>query len=206
MTMTLPAQDAPAEQAKLVDLARQGDDAACDELGRSCRRMAFIVALQLTGNREDAADIAQDAMVRFFRSLHRFDARRPLRPWLYRIVRNLYRDRLRRGRVRKTSALEEITAATGNDPVSPAPSPESSVARRELQSLVWAAVQELPIHYREVIVLRDYHGLEYAEIARVLRLPRGTIMSRLHRGRKLLRRAVRAQTGLASREGGRDDG
>ena len=141
-------------------------------------------------------------MLRFFRSLRRFDPRRPVRPWLYRIVRNLARDRLRRARVRRASSLEELTEARGNDLPAAGPGPEATASRRQLQSVVWRAVQELPVHYREVLILRDYHGLAYAEIARILRLPRGTVMSRLHRGRLMVRQAVHAsmQTGLAGEE------
>ncbi len=201
--MTLSAPQAPVEQARLIGLAQEGDRAALEELARRARRLAYTVALGLTGNREDAADLTQDAMVRFFNALGRFDRGRPLKPWLLRIVRNLYRDRMRRRRVRRVTALEEITEATGNDPVEESPGPEALASRRELQRLVWAALQELPDHYREVIVLRDYHGLAYAEIARVLRLPRGTIMSRLHRGRRMLRRRVLESSGGPSREGGK---
>ena len=198
--MTLPAAEAPSDEMRLIVRAKSGDAAALEELGRTCRKLAYVLGLQLTGNREDAADLAQDAMLRFFRSLMRFDAQRPIRPWLYRIVRNLYRDRLRRGRVRRMSSLDEIIEAQGNEPPATSPGPEAATSRQQLQELVWEAVQQLPVHYREVLILRDYHGLTYAEIARVLRLPRGTIMSRLHRGRRMVREAVRARIGIGSAE------
>jgi len=198
--MTLPAAEAPSDEMRLILRAKDGDVAALEELGGTCRKLAYVLALQLTGNREDAADLAQDSMLRFFRSLRRFDARRPVRPWLYRIVRNLYRDRLRRGRVRRTSSLDEITEAQGNDPPATGLGPEAVTSRRQLQEVVWRAVQRLPVHYREVLILRDYDGLAYAEIARVLRLPRGTIMSRLHRGRRIVREAVRACMGIGATE------
>lgn len=193
--MTLPAPQAPARQSRWVALAQEGDVQAREELAGLCQRMAFSLALQLTGNRDDALDLTQDAMVRFFRSLDRFDRSRPVRPWLMRIVRNLYRDRLRRRRIRKTQSLDEVAPHAVPEPVETSPGPEFTASRRELQRVLWDEVQRLAPHYREVVVLRDYQDLEYAEIARVLRIPRGTVMSRLHRARKQLAGAVRARLG-----------
>ena len=187
------AVSAPPE-SQTVLLAQQGEPEALDELARSCRKQAYVFALQLIGNPDDALDVAQDAMIRFFRSLDRFDASRPVRPWLLRIVRNLIRDRARRLRVRRTESLEPARDdALRIEPTDPGPSPEATASKRQLQALVWASVQELSPRYREVLVLRDYQDLTYAEIAETLKIPRGTVMSRLHRARRLLREAVRRQ-------------
>ncbi len=188
--MTMPLSDTEALHRSWVERAQAGDRAAQEDLARHCQRLAYLVALQLTGNRDDALDLAQDAMVRFFGALQRFDRSRPLRPWLLRIVRNLYRDRLRRRRIRRTEALENVAPAALTEAAGPEPSPEARSERRELQRLVWEELQKLPLKYREVLVLRDYQDLEYAEIARVLRIPRGTVMSRLHRARRRLAEAV----------------
>jgi RNA polymerase sigma-70 factor (ECF subfamily) len=196
MTGPPPAQPAPAvgaaSETHTVLLAQRGETEALDRLARSCRQQAYVFALQLIGNPDDALDVAQDAMVRFFRSLGRFDASRPVRPWLLRIVRNLVRDRARRMRVRRTESLEPLRDdARPIEPRDPGPSPEMLTSRRQLQAMVWTCVQELPDHYREVLVLRDYQDLAYAEIAQTLKIPRGTVMSRLHRARRMLREAVR---------------
>ncbi len=187
-----PAAAIPAPtEAQTVVLAQKGETAALDELARSCRKQAYVFALQLIGNPDEALDVAQDAMVRFFRSLDRFDATRPVRPWLLRIVRNLVRDRARRMRVRRTESLEPASDdAIRFDPRDSGPDPEIMAARHQLQAAVWRYVQELPPRYREVLVLRDYQDLSYAEIATTLRIPRGTVMSRLHRARRLLREAL----------------
>ena len=97
-----PVVMSPPSEAQTVILAQQGEAEALEELARSCRQQAYVFALQLIGHPDDALDVAQDAMVRFFRSLSRFDPSRPVRPWLLRIVRNLVRDRARRLRVRRT--------------------------------------------------------------------------------------------------------
>jgi RNA polymerase sigma-70 factor (ECF subfamily) len=149
--------------------------------------VAFLFALQLTGQRDDAQELSQDAMVRFFGSLSRFDADRPLRPWLLRIVRNLARDRARRLRVRRVEPLEPADDSMILDPTDPGPSPEEVVSRIEMQRQLWRAVRALPRKHREVVALRDYLDLSYDEIATILGIPRGTVMSRLHRARSRLR-------------------
>lgn len=184
------AADLPVESRTVV-LAQRGEAAALDELARSCRQQAYVFALQLIGNRDDALDVAQDAMVRFFRSLGRFDPTRPVRPWLLRIVHNLVRDRARRNRIRRTESLEPAEDdVLGIEPTDDKPDPEALTLRRDLQQLVWGCLHELPPRYREVLVLRDYQDLAYAEIASTLKIPRGTVMSRLHRARRLLRDLV----------------
>jgi RNA polymerase sigma-70 factor (ECF subfamily) len=180
------AADLPRESETVV-LAQNGEPAALDELARSCRQQAYVFALQLIGNPDDALDVAQDAMVRFFRSFERFDATRPVRPWLLRIVRNLIRDRARRNRIRRTESLEPSSDDVLRfEPKDENPDPEAMTVRHDLQRLVWNCLQELPPRYREVLVLRDYQDLAYAEIASTLKIPRGTVMSRLHRARRLL--------------------
>lgn len=188
----VPVAVPPPSEAQTVILAQQGEADALDELARSCRQQAYVFALQLIGHPDDALDVAQDAMVRFFRSLGRFDPSRPVRPWLLRIVRNLVRDRARRLRIRRTESLEPANDdALRFDPRDDAPDPEALATRREQQALVWKCLQELHPRYREVLVLRDYQDLSYADIATTLKIPRGTVMSRLHRARRLLQEEVR---------------
>ncbi len=207
MTGTHPAIGAaatkPPDEARTVILAQQGNAAACEELAKICRRQAYLFALQLTGNPDDALDVAQDAMLRFFRSLGRFDASRPVRPWLLRIVRNLVRDRARRMRIRRTESLEPSGDVLRFEPRDTGPSPETLASRHQLQALVWRCLRELPTRYREVLVLRDYQDLAYNEIAVALKIPRGTVMSRLHRARRRLQEVVRRQMGAMEEvEGG----
>jgi RNA polymerase sigma-70 factor (ECF subfamily) len=181
-----------SEQAT-VRAAQAGDAQAREALATSCRRIAFLFALQLTGHRDDAMDLAQDATLRFFASLSRFDAARAVRPWLLQIVRNLVRDRARRMRVRRTESLDRDREAVVFEAIDPSPSPEQNASKAELQRILWIAVCRLPQRYREVIALRDYLGLSYREIAEALRIPRGTVMSRLHRARTRLRDAARSR-------------
>ena len=175
----------------VVRAAQRGDGEAQEKLARTCQRTAYLFALHLTGNPDDALELSQDAMLRVFRSLHRFDSGRPFRPWLLRIVRNLARDRARRLRIRRIEPLQHDVDAVRPDPTDPAPNPEQRATTVELRHLLWRAMAQLPPRYREVVALRDYLDLSYAEIAVALKIPTGTVMSRLHRGRTMLRQMVR---------------
>ena len=185
---------ADAEMAELIALASDGSRPARDEIARRLRQPAYVFALQLLGRPEDALDVAQEAMLRFFASIERFDRSRPVHPWLRRIVRNLVIDLVRRRRVRAAESLdtggpEGSAIDIGDSSVDI----ESSAEQRQLQELVWACVQGLRPAQREIIVLRDYQDLSYDEIAELLEIPIGTVMSRLHRARKVLAAAVRCR-------------
>ena len=184
-----------AIEAATVRAAQAGDVDARETLARSCHRAAFLFALQLTGHRDDALEMSQDAMVRFFGSLGRFDSSRPVRPWLLRIVRNLARDRARRKRIRRIEPLDAGDDGPIIEPLDPSPDPESLAHRTEMQRRLWIAVQGLQPKHREVVALRDYLDLSYDEISEILRIPRGTVMSRLHRARNALRKKLRGETG-----------
>jgi len=185
-----PAVAAPAE-GDLVIRACRGDECARDELARRHLRGAFIFALQLVGNRDDAMDIAQDAMLRFFTTLHRFDPARPVRPWLLRIVRNRVYDLHRRQKIRRHDSLDRISEDGRKFEVADLEVDlERDAERAQLRSHLWRSLGELTARQREILVLRDYQDLTYAEIARALDIPMGTVMSRLHAARKHLRRIL----------------
>jgi len=188
---TVPPRHTPTDEAATVRSAQRGNVEAREQLARNYQRTAFLFALQLTGHPDDALDVAQEAMLRFFRTLGRFDADRPVRPWLLRIVRNLVRDRSRRLRVRRQEPLQPNPEVLVADPPDPSPSPEDRASKAELQLLLWQAVRRLPPRFREIVSLRDYLGLSYSEIAMALKIPTGTVMSRLHRSRSMLREEVR---------------
>jgi len=189
-----------ASDAALAAAARRGDREAAERLAQRCRRPAYLLALQLLRDPDDALDVAQDAMLSLFTTLDRVDAGRPLRPWLFAIVRNRAHDLLRRRRVRRHPPLAADDPAAGVELVSAAPRPDADAERAELQRRVWRALAALPPPHREVLVLRDYQDLAYEEIAGVLRVPIGTVMSRLHRARRALREQL-----AAAAEGGPTD-
>ena len=175
------------EQA-LVAAARAGKAEAREALAARCRADAYVLALQITGRPDDALDIAQDAMLRFFQHLGRFDGERAVRPWLFAIVRNRARDLWRRRAARPGEALDPELLT--RQLVDTGPTPEQAYANAERTRRVWQTVAGLSADHREILVLRDGHDLSYAEIARVLGIPAGTVMSRLHGARKAFGRAM----------------
>lgn len=181
-----PVLAAGGSDRQLIDQAKAGEPAACDALARRYRAAAYLLALQMLGNRDDAMDVAQDAMLRFFSTLRSFDSARRIQPWLFTIVRNQVRDLWRQRRRRPAEAGGESVALV-EQLAAPQPSPEADVHRREAQERVWRALAALPVDKREIIVLRDFHDLSYRDIAQVLDVPIGTVMSRLHGARRQLR-------------------
>lgn len=179
-----------ASDEVLVGQAQSGAASARNELARRWQRRAYLLALQLLGNSEDAKDVAQESMMRFFSALDSFHSDRPIQPWLYQIVRNQARDLWRRRQVRPTQPLETLMTEFGREPRSPRPGPDEEAQTRQLKRLVWKVLEELSPDSREVLVLRDYQDLPYREISGVIGKPIGTVMSRLHSARSKLRRAV----------------
>ncbi len=180
-----PARVGPDPQ--LVVRAQSGEREAREELARRHGRSAYLLALQLLGNPADAQDVAQEALLGFFAGLRRLDPERPILPWLFTIVRNRARDHWRRQKVRRAESLDAVGEGLGRQVVDERADPEADAHRAELRRRVWRALGELPPAKREILVLRDYHDLTYAEIASVLEIPLGTVMSRLHGARKALR-------------------
>lgn len=184
--------ETPSQDRALIIAARRGERRAREILGRRVGRSAFLFALQLTGDHQTSVDIAQDGVLQFFRSLNRFNEERPLEPWLYQIVRNRTRDLARRNRHRRHDSLEAWLERGNVLPAHVADDPAAAVERSELQDRIWRSVSQLPEPHREIFVLRDFHGLSYQEIAEVLAIPQGTVMSRLHAARKNLRTLLAA--------------
>ena len=143
---------------------------------------AHAFAIQILGNRDDAADAVQDAMVKALTAPDAYDARQgPLKPWFYRVVRNRCLDLLR-GRRSNTETVDTLPAA--------GPDPESALVTEQRDSEIKHALETLPPAQRQILVLRDYLDLSYAEIGVVLDIPAGTVMSRLHRARNAMREAL----------------
>jgi len=148
----------------------------------------YRVAMSITRNRPDAEDLVQDTMLRAFRSIERFDGRHP-RAWLLTIMRNAQINRVRRrrpGLLADPDGFADRDAGMADD----APGPEQVVMDRQFDSVVEDAYLALPEKFREVIDLVDLAGLSYDEAAAVLEVPQGTVMSRLHRGRKRIRESL----------------
>lgn len=170
---------------ELIRSAQRGEERAFEELVRRHEERAVRVALALVSNREDARDLAQEAFLRVFRSLDRFDFEHEFTTWLYRIVTNLAIDHLRKRRPAVSTSAEQDEEADLDlaDPEGPAPS--SSMEQLETAERVRACIDRLAPHFRSVMILRELEGLPCQEIARIVGTTHVTVRWRLHRGRKL---------------------
>lgn len=180
----------------LVLRAQHGDRGAFRALFERHHKRAYAVAYGVLKNKQDALDVVQDAFVKVHRHLGAFQGGSSFYTWLYRIVMNLAIDQMRR---RKTSRPVEYDdalardAEPGDDAILPrmaASNPRKVVLRRELMVRVEQALQSLPEYHRQVIVLREIEGMTYEEMAEVLEVPKGTIMSRLFHARRKMQAAL----------------
>jgi RNA polymerase sigma factor (sigma-70 family) len=152
---------------------------------------AYNLARWLTGNSEDAEDVTQEAFLRAFKFFDGFRGE-DARTWLLKIVRNTYYTQWRRARLRDESTeFDEDLHSLGDDDAPGAmgrldANPESIVSRGEDIRMLDRALEELPVEYREALVLREIEDLSYKEIAAAMEVPIGTVMSRIARGRRLL--------------------
>lgn len=141
-------------------------------------------ALAMMGDEQEAREAAQDALVKAFRARARYDRARPFYPWLYRIVKNTCLDALARRRHRARPGLQtERVASRGR-------SPADQVAAAQDVARLRAAMERLSDEHREVIALRHFQDLSYAEIGQILGIKQGTVMSRLYRARQALARGM----------------
>ncbi len=176
---------------QLVGRTLTGEHAAFDELVRRHQSRVFNLAWQLCRDRDLADDWAQEAFVRAFEQLRRFDPTRPFTPWLLKVATNICLNQMRRGAV--TTVSLDATEEDDDEPRQLAvggPSPATMLEQRELAEWVQEAIARLPAKYRLVIVLRHMEELDYDEIAEATGLPLGTVKTFLHRGREQLRKLL----------------
>jgi RNA polymerase sigma-70 factor, ECF subfamily len=187
--------DLAGTEAALIQRCAAGEEVACAELVAGHERMVYTLALHLLGDRDEALDLSQEVFLRVFRTIGGFRGQSALKTWIYRIVINQARNRQRFWRRRRRSdqvSLDQHVAEHG-DLTQPGDgtSPHRALARKELASRLWSALNDLPFDQRTVIVLREIDGLSYEEIAFSLGVAVGTVKSRLTRARQALRVQLR---------------
>lgn len=182
------------EQAAVV-AARNGDRAAFGALVRAYQRRAYAIAYSFVGNREDALELSQEAFVRSFRAMDRFDTRMPFYPWLYRIVRNVCLNHLKRKKRHGETSLDGLMAK-GFDVCTADGGPERAAELSDLAARIRKAMGALSEEHREILRLRHFAEMSYEEMAAQLDIPKGTVMSRLHAARKRLREVLEQEKEL----------
>jgi RNA polymerase sigma-70 factor (ECF subfamily) len=178
---------------ELVAAVQAGELSAFDDLVRRWNRKIQGAAYRILGSEDEARDVAQEAFLKAYRGVQSFKQEARFSSWLYQIALNLCRDRLRRRRGRMLVSLEAMNDEGEVVPTRVGPSALEIVEARDLSRAVSTAMARLPEEQREVIVLKEYEGLTFLEIADVLGLPISTVKTRLYRGLGQLRQHLVSQ-------------
>lgn len=176
-----------ASDAELIGRFRRGDKGAFARLAHRWDRKAYALAYRLTLNEAESADIKQAALLRAYEGLGSFNGRAAFSTWFYRVVVNLVHDR-RRERAAREGATERAMLANDRGGRTAGPSAEGE--RSETRRRVAESVAALPQAIREVVIMRHYQELPFAEIAEVVDAPVSTVKSRMARGLQLLQDAL----------------
>jgi RNA polymerase sigma-70 factor (ECF subfamily) len=180
------------------------EDADFQELFRRHGDRLYNFAFRLSGNDQDAADLVQEAFTRAFKNLDRYDRARPFETWMFRILYNIHLDEVRRYEKKHVVSLDAPVTAeetgqwadllAGGDP-----DPMEESLRRENDVRVQKALNTLSADYRAAVMMCDVEEMSYEEIARVMDCPVGTVRSRIHQGRTLLRDAFKEKEGVRTK-------
>ena len=200
--MTVPP--VPTDDHTLVQRARSGDERAFRMLVERYQKKVYAVAFGMVKDREEAMDVVQEALVKVHRSLESFKSDATFYTWLYRITVNVCIDSIRRrGALRSDSV--EFDERIGHDLAEAnlgavstqlESNPERAVLRRELGEKIQEALGQIPEKHRAILLLRELDGLSYEELAQVLDIPKGTVMSRLFHARAKVQRLLSESLGI----------
>lgn len=187
----------------LVRRCVTGDAVAWEEIVRGYTRRIYNICYRFAGTGTDAEDLTQDVFIRIYRTLGSFDPdKASFNTWITTVTRNLLVDHFRKSK--NDRATDSIDSAPGEDDERQAlseqlqdsgPGPHDHLSRRETREAVHAALQKLSPELREAVILRDLQDMDYKEIAQVLRVPEGTVKSRINRGRVELARLLQRTYG-----------
>jgi RNA polymerase sigma-70 factor (ECF subfamily) len=194
-----PEQEAAQEAvARLVRQCMAGDSQAWQQLVTSQHRRIYAICYRFTGSSSDAEDLTQDVFLKLYKNLSSFDTQKgSFQTWITTLARNLLVDHFRRTRLERAS--DSLDVSFDGEDGSPTmadrladnrPSQEQHVASQELKTRVQCALKQLSPELREAVILRDLEDMDYKEIAQVLRIPEGTVKSRISRGRGELARLL----------------
>jgi RNA polymerase sigma-70 factor (ECF subfamily) len=174
--------DMNGDIALMTDIGA-GNKKALGQLVEKYKRMAFQTALGLVGNKDDAYDISQEAFLRVYQSARTFDASKQFKPWFYTIIANLCRTWLKRRTVRdyRMTDVDDVSYLLVDRA-----NPESELMKNETIVKLQESLLQLSFDDREIITLQAFRGMSYDEIATLLAIPKGTVMSRLYYARKRL--------------------
>ena len=174
---------------EIIERCLNGDQVAWEQIVRLYRRKVFNVAYKFVGSHDQAEDLTQDVFLKLFKSLDTFDRRANFQTWLISVSRNLCIDHYRAVRKERETINRDVDPAD-HPPISPDVRADTRLEQRDRVTLLRRALEKLAPTLRTAVMLRDIQELTYQEIATKLRLPEGTVKSRINRGRTELARQI----------------
>ncbi len=185
------------EDTAMVKAVLDGDSTAYRGLVEKYQNRVYSMVYGMIRNREDARDLTQEAFVKAFNNLQSFRLEASFYTWLYRIAMNVTIDFTRRRKRREVAGFEEGIASRdadgGIDEIHHRESPSRNLERKQLYARIMDALEKLPPDQKQVIILRELEHLSYREIAEVMGIPEGTVMSRLFYARKKMQKMLAAE-------------
>ena len=178
------------EDLLLVERCKQGDQIAYGQLVRKYQNSVYNLCRKMVRNPEEARDLAQEAFVKTFAALDRYNPVYAFSSWLFKITSNLCIDHIRKQRMRFLSINDPMDGEEGGllrELTDPRRQPDQVSEDSELREAIRSAVERLPEHYRVILLLRHQEQLSYEEIAAALDIPLGTVKARIHRAREGLK-------------------
>lgn len=171
------------DDEKLILLSQKGKIRAFETLVNRYKKNAYFIALGLVGNSDDALDLSQEAFVRVYRSLNKYNGTSKFFPWFYTILTNLCKTHLKKRDVRRRYLNNELV----REEFTRSQESESESDKNALKEKLLEEIEKLPYKFKEIIVLKHFRGFSYKEISETLGIPVGSVMSRLFYARKKLK-------------------
>jgi RNA polymerase sigma-70 factor (ECF subfamily) len=178
------------DEHALIERCKAGEVSAFDDLVHRYEKRVFNCALRIAGNYNDACDVAQEAFIRAFHSIQTFRGDAKFATWIYRIVTNVYLDERKKSKAHRTTSLDDAIELDENSVTrqieDTSPTPDEVLESKERMRALQRAINSLPDYQRIIVSLYHTQHKSYEEIAEILRLPIGTVKSRLNRARLAL--------------------
>ena len=183
------------DEQKLLMRCRRGDKQSFERIVTLYMRRAYSIALGFVGQHEDALDLSQEAFIRAYKNIKKYDPNRRFFPWFYQILKNLCFNYLKKRKELCFSQVSTTDESQIANQTADGFDPYLLVERNELKESIWKAIGELDDKHREIIILRHFQDLSYNEIAEVLICNKGTVMSRLYYARRELKEILNNKLG-----------
>lgn len=178
------------EDGELILQSKKGKMKAFQKLVEKYKKQAFFVTLGLVGNRDDAYDLSQEAFIRVYLNINKFNPKHRFFSWFYTILSNLCKNHLRNMEVRRSYMKSDPGNGRLDRLKQEALSPDVLLEKNEMNRRLWKEITRLPFEFREIIVLKHFQGFSYKSISEMLEIPVGTVMSRLYHARKKLKESL----------------